>query len=115
MKKHLSTWHPDLYAEYLQAALELTKSKKEIIKKTKELEQMAEQETGELEALGGPVRHVSAKKPKTATLEQFWGKSVPVKYPKNSDFQRRAELDMAAYICTANLSFQHIESNAFQR
>jgi len=97
MKKHLRHWHSKLYQEYLKAEMDTRKAKKDLqeeIDKTVPL---------------------SSSKPKTSTLEKFWGPKGPEKYPNNSDFQRRAELDIAAYIATSNLAFQHVESESFKR
>ena len=108
MPKHLRAWHTAQYNEYLKAAVVQTKSKKETLAMMKGMEDEMEREAEELEIKG-------TKKPKKATLEHFWGKAGPIKYGNNSDFQRRAELEMAIYIATSNLSFKHIESDSYRR
>jgi len=56
------------------------------------------------------------KRPLTTNLiSSYFGKSTQIKYKPNSDLQRRFDLESAIYMTTANLSFQHMESQAMKR
>jgi len=115
MKNHLKKVHIKVYKEYLQKQLEATKEKAEDLKEQKELEeQMEHASTAVTEATGSKDTHL--KRPLTQPITKYLhSASGPVKYARDSDFQRRADLDLAIYFVTANEPFKKIESIPFRR
>jgi tRNA (cytidine32/guanosine34-2'-O)-methyltransferase len=114
MIKHLREIHPDEYASYLQAKTATQKEKMDQIKTTRQLEEEVEHGEDELAELQGTSSQVR-KRPLTTPITKYFSKAGPLKYKSNSDMQRRAEMDMAIYIVTGNLAFNHIDSKPFRR
>jgi hypothetical protein len=116
MTKHLREVHPEAYNEYLTAKGAETKKKVEEVKANKKLEEELEQDQEELDELQGSSSQVR-KRPLTTAITKYFSKSGsgPAKYKLDSDLQRRAELDIAIYMVTGNLAFNHVESKAFRR
>ena len=114
MIKHLREVHPVEYDVYLKAKGASSKEKLDQLRANKELEEEIESVQEGIDEMRGSASH-DRKRPVTTPISQFFGKKGPVKYKPDSDFQRRAELDTAIYIVTGNLSFNHIETEAFRR
>lgn len=114
MKTHLKV-HPTIYKAYLKAEIKANKEKASDLRAQKELED-------EAEATGTSVREAAGtqdpnkKRPITQPITNYLesGKG-PVKYNKDSNFQRRADLDLAIYFVTGNKPFNEIESEPFRR
>ena len=114
MKNHLQNYHPELYNQYLKKVVEANKSKVEEIQMTRELEEEVEQTQSSIaEVTGNP--DAIRKRPITAPITKYFQKGAPSKYLADSEFQRRADLELGIYFVTANVSFKHIESAAFRR
>lgn len=115
MLKHLREMHPDDYTKYLNDRKDTNKDKMEKIKANKELEKEVNQGDDELEELRGTFAY-NKKRPVTTPITKYLLKQGgSAKYRSNSDLQRRAEMDLAIYLVTGNLSFNHIETKAFRR
>ena len=114
MKNHLQNYHHILYDEYLKKLAMVTKEKVEEVKKTKDLEEDVEQSQSSLAEASGSS-HSTRKRPITMPIDRYFKKGGSVKYLPDSDFQRRADLDLVIYFVTANVAFSHIESEEFQR
>jgi hypothetical protein len=114
MKNHLKT-HSALYKEYLQKMIEDNQEKVAEKKRMKELEEEAEHSQTAVSEAGGskdPIQKRPLTQPITRYLESGKG---PVKYAPDSNYQRRADLDIAIYFVTANEPFKKIESVPFRR
>jgi tRNA (cytidine32/guanosine34-2'-O)-methyltransferase len=114
MIKHLREIHPTEYASYLQDKGASQKEKLEQIKTTRQLEEEIEHGDDELAELQGTTSQLR-KRPVTTPITKYFSKAGPMKFKSNSDMQRRAEMDIAIYLVTGNLPFNHIESKAFRR
>jgi len=114
MIKHLREVHPDDYTSYLNEKKAEKKEKVEKIKANKELEEDIEQGQDEIDELQGAASQVR-KRPVTTPITKYLIKGSATKYKSGSDSQRRAEMDIAIYFVTGNLSFNHVESKAFRR
>jgi hypothetical protein len=114
MKRHLQNYHPEQYTTYLQAVRDDNKSKAAQLEEEKKLEEEVEQSQDDLSQVQGTSSQIK-QRPVTTPITKYFAKGGPVTYKADSDFQRRAELDMAVFIATANLSFNLIESIPFKR
>lgn len=114
MIKHLFDLHEEQYQKYLKDLEAQNKAKAKKLKETRELEEQVEQSQETLDELQGTSSQVR-KRPIVTPITKYFSKSSPAKYKPDSDLQRRAELDMAIYIATSNLSFNHIETPSFKR
>ena len=84
------------------------------VKQTKQLEMEVEQTQMDIAEASGSQGAIR-KRPVTMPITAYFSKSDPVKYKLDSDFQRRADIELASNIVTSNLSFKHIESDSFHR
>jgi hypothetical protein len=114
MIKHLPEVHPEEYTKYLTDKGTEMKDKVEKVKANKKLEEEIEKDQEELDELQGSSSQVR-KRPLTTPITKYFSKSGPSKYKSDSNLQRRAELDIAIYLVTGNLAFNHIETKAFRR
>jgi len=115
MTKHLRDVHPEQYTKYLSDKAAAKKEKANKIKENKELEEEVEKRQDQIDELQGTSSQVR-RRLITKPIAQYFAKyDKKLKYEKNSDLQRRAEMDIAIYIVTGNLSFNHVESKAFRR
>jgi hypothetical protein len=114
MTKHLRDVHPDQFTAYLEAKNQVKKDKLDKMKADRELEQQIEASQEEMDEMEG-VPSQLRKRPVTTPITKYYKPTKSSKYLPDSDFQRRAELDIAIYFATGNLSFQHISSKAFRR
>jgi len=116
MVRHLQNFHSEAYKDYLKSQSEVSKSKAEKIQEEKRLEAEMLKAQDDLDQAQGPSSASQIRKrPVTAPITKYFSKGGPAKYKPDSDLQRRAELDIATYITTSNLSFNHIESPGFRR
>lgn len=114
MTKHLREAHPDDYTKYLTDKAAEKKDKVEKMKVNRQLEEEIDQGQDDLDELQGTSSQIR-KRPLTTPITKYFAKSGPAKFKSNSDLQRRAEMDIAIYVVTGNLSFNHVESKAFRR
>lgn len=86
------------------------------IKARRQLEEEVEHSQASLAEVSGVPGQIRKRPIMKPISTYFLSKGAgPAKYPLNSDFQRRAELDMAIYMVTSNLSFNHIATPQFNR
>ena len=113
MKNHLNSFHPELYKEFLLKSATFTKEKVAKVRETQQLkEEVEDAETQLAEASGS--QHVVRKRPIHTEIGTYFKKGAPVKYRPNSDFQRRADLEIAKFFVTGNLPFKFVDSKAFR-
>ena len=113
MKNHLSSFHPELYKQFLQKSVAFTKDKVAKARETQQLEEKVEDAETQLAEASGS-QSIVRKRPIHASIGTYFQKGGPAKYKPNSDFQRRADLEIAKYFVIGNLPFKHVESKAFR-
>lgn len=113
MNKHLQV-HEDEYKAYLKALKVFNESKVEKLKEKRDLQEEVIQSQHDIQDAEG-IQMATRHRPLTTPITKYFSKGGVVKYRPDSDMQRRAELDIATYIVTSNLSFNHIETPEFRR
>ena len=85
------------------------------VQEAKQLEQEVEQSVVAVAEASGSQGSINSR-PRSKPITAYFSKSgAQVKYRRDSDLQRRFDLEVAIYIATSNLAFNHIDSSPFTR